>query len=111
MGVSGRARLGWAVPGGSVGEGWHLGCHGCLWRGGLAVGGLLGCSGGVFEAFGHRWGACVSHGLVDFWLLHGMVMDETQHVFPGGGVGELSCVCQQERFPVYDLGRCSADCF
>ena len=46
----GRAWLGWAVPGGPMGERRvALGCHGCLWRGGLAVGVLLGCSGGVLE--------------------------------------------------------------
>ena len=42
---------------------------------------------------------------------HGMVMDETLHLFPGGEVGELFRVCQQEVFAVYHLGRCSADCF
>ena len=26
---------------------------------------------------------------MDVWVMHGMVMDETLHVFPGGGVGEL----------------------
>ena len=50
-------------------------------------------------------------GLVDFWVMHGMVMDETLHAFPGGGVAELFCLCQQEVFAVYHLGRCSADCF
>ena len=49
--------------------------------------------------------------LVDFWVLHGIVMDETQHLFPGGRVGELLRVCQQEVFAMYHLGRCSADCF
>ena len=48
---------------------------------------------------------------MDFWVMHGTVMDETLHVFPGGGVGELFSVCQQEVFAVYHLGRCSADCF
>ena len=32
-------------------------------------------------------------GLVDVSVMHGMVMDETLHVFPGGGVGELLRVC------------------
>ena len=50
-------------------------------------------------------------GSVDFWVMHGMVMDETLHVFPGGGVRELFRVCQQEVFAVYHLGCCSADCF
>ena len=40
-------------------------------------------------------GGCVRgrSGLVDVWVMHGMVMDETLHVFPGGGVGELLRVC------------------
>ena len=50
-------------------------------------------------------------GLVDVWVMHGMVIDETLHVFPGGGVVELLRVCQQEVFAVYHLGRRSADCF
>ena len=50
-------------------------------------------------------------GLVDVWVMHGMVMDETLHVVPGGGVGELLGVCQQGVFAVYHLGRCPADCF
>ena len=49
-------------------------------------------------------------GLVDVWVMHGMVMDQTLHVFPGDGVGELPHVCYQEVFAVYHLGRCSADC-
>ena len=49
--------------------------------------------------------------LVDFLVADGMVMVETQHVFPGGEVGELLRVCQQEAFAVYHLGRSSADCF
>ena len=32
-------------------------------------------------------------GLVDVCVMHGMVMDETLHVFPGGGVVELFRVC------------------
>ena len=32
-------------------------------------------------------------GSVDVWVMHGMVMDETLHVFPGGWVGELFRVC------------------
>ena len=50
-------------------------------------------------------------GLVDVGVMHGMVMDETLHVFPGGGVSELLRVCQQEVFAVYHSGRCSTDCF
>ena len=30
---------------------------------------------------------------MDVWVMHGMVMDETLHVFPGGGVGEFLRVC------------------
>ena len=30
---------------------------------------------------------------MDVWVMHGMVMDLTLHVFPGGGVGELLRVC------------------
>ena len=48
--------------------------------------------------------------LVDLWVMHGMVMDETQHVFLGGGVGELLHVCQQQALAVYHLGRCPVDC-
>ena len=72
------ARPGWAVLGGFLGEGWASGrCDGvleaCEWR--------LG-------------GACGARsGLVEVWVMHGMVMDETLHVFPGGGVGELLHVC------------------
>ena len=32
-------------------------------------------------------------GLADVWVMHGMVMDETLHVFPGFGFGELLRVC------------------
>ena len=39
-------------------------------------------------------GACGAwSGLVDVLVMHRMVMDETLHVFPGGGVGELLRVC------------------
>ena len=39
-------------------------------------------------------GACGARsGLVDVCVMHGMVMDETLHVFPGGGVAELLRVC------------------
>ena len=31
--------------------------------------------------------------LVDVLVMHGMVMYETLHAFPGGGVGELFGVC------------------
>ena len=36
--------------------------------------------------------------LVDFWVMRGMVMDETQHVFRGCGVDESLRFCQQEVF-------------
>ena len=38
--------------------------------------------------------------LVHICVIYGMVMDETQHEFPGGGVGELLFVRQQEAFAV-----------
>ena len=38
-------------------------------------------------------GGRAQSGLVDVWVMHGMVMDEALHVFPGGGVGELFRVC------------------
>ena len=39
-------------------------------------------------------GACgVRSGLVDVWVMRGMVMDETLHVFPGGGAGEVLRMC------------------
>ena len=80
------------------------------------------CGGGILRWVSFRWclgglqtemgGVCwVWSRLVDFLVMHGMVMDETQHVFPGGGVGELLRVCQQEVFAVYHLCCCSADCF
>ena len=47
---------------------------------------------------------------MDLWVMHGMVFDENWHVFPGGGVGELLRVCQQDAFVVYHSGRCPADC-
>ena len=62
---------------------------------------LLGCEtglGALWLCLGDLWmetgGACGAwSGLVDVWVMHGMVMDETLHVFPGGGVGELFRVC------------------
>ena len=65
--------------------------------------------GGLWGAFVVSWrpadgdggGVCGARsGLVDIWVMHGMVMDETLHVFPGGGVDELFNVCQQEVFAV-----------
>ena len=49
--------------------------------------------------------------LMHVWVMYGMVMDETQHVFLGGGVGESLRVCQQEAFAMCHLGRHSADRF
>ena len=43
--------------------------------------------------------------------MHGMVKNETEHVFPGSGVRDFLRVCQQEVFAVYHSGRCSSDCF
>ena len=49
------------------------------------------CLGGLRMGMG---GVCgVRSGLVDVWVMHGMVMNETLHVFPGGWVGELLRVC------------------
>ena len=31
--------------------------------------------------------------LVNLWVINGMVMDETQHVFPGSGVRQSFPVC------------------
>ena len=57
-------------------------------------------------------GVCwVQSTLVGFWVMGGMVIHETQLVFPGGGVGELLCLCHQEVFAVYHSGRRSADGF
>ena len=60
----------------------------------LGVRRVSGRCGGVLDVDGDR-GACAGRrsGLVDVWVMHGMVMDETLHVFPGGGVGELLRVC------------------
>ena len=77
--------------------------------GGWPSGVLWWCPGGLWKEMGGLCGA--RSRLVDFWLLHSMIMDETQHVFSGGGVCELLPVCQQEAFAVYHLGRCSGDCF
>ena len=39
-------------------------------------------------------GACGARGgLLDVWVMHGMVMDETLHGYPGGGVGEFFALC------------------
>ena len=81
----------------------------------LVAGGSCGgaCWRSVLEGCGRRWGGMYGgrSRLVDFWVMYGMVMDETLHVFPGPGVGDLLRVCQQEVFAVYHFGRCSADCF
>ena len=114
----------WAALGGL---GWAGRCRLAPWvRGGLW--GAVGACGGWVLSWGLQafWGALVvswrpadgdgglcgaRRRVVDFWVMHGMVMDETLHVFPGGGVGELFRVCQQEVFVVYHFRRCSADCF
>ena len=76
---------------------------------GWSSGVLCWCLGGLRTKMG---GVCGARSrLVDLWVMHGMVINETQHVFPGGGVGELLRVCQQEALAVEHLGRCSADCF
>ena len=116
----------WVAVGG---HGWAGRCRVALWVRGGHWGAVAACGGGALRwcplAF---WGALVvswrpaggdggggvfgaRSGLVDFWVMQGMVMDEMLHVFPGGGVAELFPVCQQQVFAVYHLGRCSADCF
>ena len=47
--------------------------------------------------------------LVHIWVMYGMVMNETHHVFPGCGVDELLRVCQQGAFLMCHLSRCPAD--
>ena len=45
-------------------------------------------------ADGDGVGVCGARsGLSDVWVMHGMVMDETLHLFPGGGVGDLFRGC------------------
>ena len=91
-----------------VGLGWAGGCQVASWvRGGLW--GALVVS--WRPADGDEGRVRGAEGVGGLWVMHGMVMDETLHVFPGGGVGELFCVLKQEVFAVYHLGRCSADCF
>ena len=72
-----------------------LWCHGCLWRGaacgGCSSGLLWWCLGGLWTEMGGLCGA--RRRLVDLWVMHNIVMDGTQHVFPGSGVGELFRVC------------------
>ena len=96
-----------------MGESWLvLGCHGCLWRGGSCGG----CSSRVLWWCLRGWqtemgGVCEARSrLMDLWVMDGMGMDETQHVFPSGGVAELLHVCQQETLVMYHLGCCPADC-
>ena len=74
----------WSGPAGLGGAGWLLGCE-------TGLGALWWCLGDLWMETG---GACGARsGLVDVWVMHGMVMDETLHVFPGSGVGELLRVC------------------
>ena len=74
----------WLGSAGLGGAGWLLG-----WKTGFRA--LWLCLGGLQTEMG---GACEARGgLVDVSVMHGMVMDETLHVFPGGGVGELHRVC------------------
>ena len=49
--------------------------------------------------------------LVDIWVMNGMVMDETHHLFPGCAFRGLLPVCQQEAFAMHHLGCCPADRF
>ena len=60
-------------------------------RGGCSSWVLWWCLGGLWTEMGR---VCVAlSSLVVLWVMHGMVLHETQHVFPGGGVGELLPVC------------------
>ena len=80
------SREGWLWLGsdGLGGAGWLLGCE-------TGLGALWWCLGDLWMETG---GACGARsGLMDVWVMHGMVMDETLPVFPGGGVGELLRVC------------------
>ena len=71
----------WLGSAGLGGAGWLLGCE-------TGLGALWWCLGDLWMETG---GACGARsGLVDVWVMHGMVMDETLHVFPGGGVGEIA---------------------
>ena len=74
----------WLGSAGLGGAGW---LHG--WEVGFEV--LWWCLGGLRMEMRGVCGA--RSGLVDVWIMHGMVMDETRHVFPGGWVGELFRVC------------------
>ena len=74
----------WLGSAGLGGAGWLLGRE-------TGLGALRWCLGDLWMEMG---GACGARsGLVDVWVMHGMVMDATLHVFPGGGVGELLRVC------------------
>ena len=64
--------------------------YGWPWLGSAGLGGAR-CLGGLLMEMRGVCGA--RSGLVDVWVMYGMVMDETLHVFPGGGVGELLRVC------------------
>ena len=76
--------LPWLGSAGLGGAGWLRG-----WRVGFGV--LWWCLGGLWMEMGGVCGARSE--LVDVWVMHGMVMDETLHVFPGGWVGELFRGC------------------
>ena len=53
--------------------------------GGWSSGVLWWCRGGLRTEMGAVCGA--QSRLVDFWVMQSKVMDDMQHVFPGGGVG------------------------
>ena len=77
----------------------------CCWH---SSGACRLCVGGLWTEMG---GVCgVLSRLVHIWVMYGMIMDQTQHAFPGSRVGELLRVCQQEPFATRHLCCCSADC-
>ena len=72
----------------------ELGRAGRCWVASSVRDGLRGAVAVSWRPANEMGGACGARsGLADVWVMHAMVMDETLHVFPGGGVGELLRVC------------------
>ena len=59
--------------------------------GGCSSGVICWCLGSLWTEMGCRCGA--RRRLADRLVMHGMVMDEMHHVFPGGGFSRLLGVC------------------